>query len=241
VSTLDSNSKELIHHLLEDTLILSKQLAASPPPPVTARTSFAPILRKWISEGLFFQAQKLIPSNPITFEIISDPQATKLCQAGVYEEWMSMIHFGTVGIGTGRIAKKYLGADGKTTADMGPPPNHQPAPQKASIFFNQKILFLKGNSYTRTDIIKMLANKLGGVHFDAKIETHVTEIRNHFGFEIKGSNYQMLIGNEIAEGRADQQRRERIYDAIELIAIDTGRIFANGIGTSEPSLRTLLA
>jgi len=82
----------------------------------------------------------------------------------------------------------------------------------------------------------MHANKLGGVHLDFRRkqdETHINEIKNYFGFEIIGNNHHMLVGDQIDQGRSDPARRQQIYDATELIAIDTGRIFADGINNSK--------
>ncbi len=68
------------------------------------------------------------------------------------------------------------------------------------------MFFWKGEFYTRAEVIKMHANALGGVHFDfrkAQDEAHIKEIKNYLGFELKGSNNQILVGDEIGQGRAD--------------------------------------
>jgi hypothetical protein len=54
----------------------------------------------------------------------------------------------------------------------------------------------------------MHANALGGVLFDfckQDDEAHIKEIKNYFGFEVKGNNSQMLMGDSIAQGRADPE------------------------------------
>jgi hypothetical protein len=112
------------------------------------------------------------------------------------------------------------------------------------MFFNQKVLFWKSQFYTRADMIKMHANTLGGVHFDfrrARNETHIIDLKNYFGWEVSGSNCRTLIGNEISVGRADPERRPQIYDATELVTMDTARIFASGVRKSESSFIALLA
>jgi hypothetical protein len=41
--------------------------------------------------------------------------------------------------------------------------------------------------YTRTDVVKWLANRLGGAHLDFRRkddETHIDEIKNYFGIEL---------------------------------------------------------
>lgn len=106
------------------------------------------------------------------------------------------------------------------------------------------MFFWKERFYTRQDIIKMHANMLGGVHFDfrrADDEAHIKEIKNYFGFEMKGNNYQMLVGNEIEVARSDVARRAKVYDATELIVMDSARIFAKGVDGSEKLLSKLLS
>jgi len=50
----------------------------------------------------------------------------------------------------------------------------------------------------------------------------------------------MLSGDSIEAGRADRQRRPFIYDATELIAMDTARIFAAGIKRSRAEFLCVL-
>jgi hypothetical protein len=89
----------------------------------------------------------------------------------------------------------------------------------------------------------MHANTLEDAHFDFKrahAESHIIEIKNYIGFEIAGNDKKMLSGHEITEGRADLARRERIYDATEIVAIDTARIFASGVRASWDAFSALL-
>jgi hypothetical protein len=157
---------------------------------------------------------------------------------------MGLVLFGAIGIAIAKVAPEYLGPDGKPTAQLDNGTNSHPAPQKASTFFDQRMFLWKGQFYTRADVIKMHANALGGVHFDfrrTQDEAHINEIKNYFGFEVKGNNNQMLIGDEISVGRADPARRQQIYDATELIAMDTARIFASGIHASKQAFFARLA
>ena len=50
---LDPNNRELIQQLLEDMRVIEDQFLGRDPKPSTIRTTFAPILRRWIAEGLF--------------------------------------------------------------------------------------------------------------------------------------------------------------------------------------------
>jgi hypothetical protein len=96
-----------------------------------------------------------------------------------------------------------------------------------------------------TDALVMaIPNRVQAIHFDfrkAQDEAHIKEIKNYLGFELKGSNNQILVGDEIGQGRADPVRRQRVYDATELVAMDTARIFASGVSASEKAFVDLLA
>lgn len=241
---LTSDDRELIQQLLDDVEIVEDQFRIGLPKPPATRTIFVPILRRWITESLFFTVQKLILPHQVAFPIRSHAHAIKLCKAGVYEHWMGIVIFGTIGVSTGKVAQKHLGPDGKPITQLHDGKGHEAVPQKASTFFDQRMFFWKGQFYTRADVIKMHANALGGVHFDFRRkqdETHINDIKNFFGFELKGNLKQMLIGDEISVGRANSARRQQVYDATELIAMDTARIFASGIRASEQAFLTQLA
>ncbi len=235
------DDKELILQLLDDVTLIEQALIGMPTPSIV-RTTFVPILRRWIVEGLFSsKAQKLILPNKISFDIHTQTNAIKLCQAGCYEHWMGTINFRTIAVTTGLHAAKYLTKEGRpksiNTESLMPA-----SPQDPNQFFKQKILFLKGKFYTREEIIKILANTFGGVHLDfdnIQKQPGILQVKNYLGFKLNESGLQMLVGSEIDSLRNDPEERPRVYDAIELIAIDTARIFVNGI-QKEKNLFTAL-
>jgi hypothetical protein len=238
------DDRELIQQLLDDVGILEDQFRIGLPKPSATRTIFAPILRRWIAEGLFFTAQKLILPDQVAFPVPSHAHAIRLCKAGVYEYWMGLVMFGTLGVATGKVAEQHRGPNGMPKTQLADGKDYQAAPQKASTFFHQRMFFWKGRFYMREDVIKMHANALGGVHLDfrrTRDEADINEIKHFFGFELKGNLKQMLMGDEISVGRADPTRRQQVYDATELIAMDTARIFASGIRASEQAFLTQLA
>lgn len=49
----------------------------------------------------------------------------------------------------------------------------------------------------------------------------------------------MLVGQDIEIARADPARRDRVYDATELVTLDTARIFAKGIDSVSASFEAL--
>jgi hypothetical protein len=156
---------------------------------------------------------------------------------------MGVVQFGTVSVTVGQIAEKYLGSNGQPTIDLDSS-MPKPAPQRASVFFEQRMFYWKGQFYTRTDVIKMHANALGGVHLDFRRkedETHINEIKDYFGFEIKPHTRQMLVGKEISAARADPARRQFVYDATELVTMDTAAIFSAGVRASTAPFRARLA
>lgn len=239
--SITANERELIQQLLDDAEILEAPFVGGVPKPSATRAVFSPILRRWVAEGLVHQVQKLMRPEELQFEIFNSGPDVKLCKAGVYEHWMGMVMFDTLGVATGRLTENYRGPNAKPVRRMDP---GKPVPHRVSDFVDQRIFFWKERFYTRQGIIKMHANMLGGVHLDFKRvddEAHIKEIKNYFGFEIKGNNCQMLIGAEIERARSDVSRRSQVYDATELIVMDTAKIFARGISASKNALGKLLA
>ncbi len=244
-TSLTKTDRELVLQLLEDAATIESQLAFERPKPSVARATLVPILRRWIADSLFHSAQKLPAGREVRFAIRNHAKAIKLCEDGVYAHWMGMLDFGGIGVGLSQVDTMYLYPDGRSRIELDRTVNERPTPQPARSFFEQKIFFWKREFYTRSDVIKLHANVLGGVHYDPKSrrvnkKEYLHEIPNYFGFEVKGRNYQMLIGEQIAQGRADQDRRPNIYDATELIAMDTARIFSQSILSRERAFRNML-
>jgi hypothetical protein len=236
------DDRELLQQLLDDVGILEDKFRIEVPKPSVARTIFVPILRRWIAEDLFFKVQKFILPKKVEFLIPNHDGAIKLCEMGVYEYWMGLVMFGGIGAAIRKIAQQHLGLGGKPLSEPDDR-DYEEKPRKAKAFFEQRMFFWKGTFYTRVDVIRMNAIALGGIHFDprkAQGKPHIREVKNIFGYEIKGNINQMIIGDEISAGRADPVRRQQVYDATELIAMDTARIFANGIRASEQAFNTLL-
>jgi hypothetical protein len=236
------DDKELILQLLDDVALIEQALIGIPTPSIV-RTNFVPILRRWIVDGLFSsKVQKLILPNKISFDIHTQTNAINLCQSGCYEHWMGTINFGTIAVTTGLHAAKYLTKEGRPKS-INKESLMSPLPQYPNQFFKQKILFLKDKFYTREEIIKMLANTFGGVHLDLgniQKQPDILKVKNYLGFKLTESGLQMLIGSEIDFLRNDPEQRPRVYDAIELIAIDTARIFVNGIQNAKILFTALL-
>lgn len=240
---ISSNSREMVQQLLEDVDTLDEQFKLGLPQPHKIRAIISPILRRWIVERLFFNAQKLILPNLIEFSFTRSPQSIKQCERGVYEHWMELIELNAMQFSTWLLSKKYSNTNQVPRDSFNNNEKRILLLHKAPKFFEQKIIFLKESFYTRTDIIKMHANLLGGVHLDSKRKNdqiHIDEIKNYCGFEINNTTHQILVGESIVTGRADPKRRPSIYDATELIVMDTARIFVAGIRSSHQYFLNLL-
>jgi hypothetical protein len=245
---LSGDDRELIQVLFDDVGLIEGRLPAGSllrPPEI--RATLSPLLRKWIGERQFHKAQKLLRPQMVRFQIVSQAQAIKYCQAGIFEHWMGYMLFGTLGISTGKTAERYTEKGRPNKYAL--PPVGAAAAQVANPFFDQKMFYWKGEFYTRSDVVKWLANKFGGTHLDFRRrddEAHINEIKDYFGFEVETDDRgrlvgsKMLIGQEISLGRADPLRRSNIYDAADLIALDTARIFAEGVRASEKDFARLL-
>jgi hypothetical protein len=230
---------ELILQLFDDATLLERKVAYELPAPAELRATFAPILRRWIVDGAFHRLQKLLREK-IQFEIYSRTDEVKYCQAGVYTWWMGAIECGQQRIGASQFAQKYL----DNPDDRPDPRKPFLIKQKARLFFEQPCFLWKKQLYTRHDMIKFQANKLGGAHYDFnrnKKETHVEEIQNQFGlaFEDAGKA-RMLVPGEIVALRADPNTRDRVFDAIQLTVGATASIFCKGVRSYESQIRGLL-
>jgi len=105
------------------------------------------------------------------------------------------------------------------------------------------MFYWKDQFFTRTEILGIHANRLGGVHLDFRRrenETHIDELTQYFGIEVTGNNLQILVGDSIREAKADATRRPTTYDAMELVAIDTATIFTKGLKDSDDQIQALL-
>ena len=237
--SLNSNEREMILQLFDDAEIIGSLFEGGGlPAPAITRVVFAPILRRWIVEDVFFRAQRLIQPHQVLFQTTSSDGAKSRCRDGMYEHWLEAVDFGNLRISVRLPAKKYL------NTDMGKDDVPQGAAVHGKAFFTQKMFYWDSHFYNREDLIKVHANTLGGVHFDYKRtenDPHIRAVRACLGFELKPSTVQMLMGEEIEQARADLQRRSLVYDAAEVITMDTARIFAAGVRASQAEFLRVLA
>jgi len=230
--------RELVLQLLEDIDALERGRIIGLPSSDELRTTVTPILRRWIVDGIFFQIQRLLPT-PITFVSYSRTDAVKACKAGAYKWWMGLVDCGqNLMLGPGALSGKFVGNEIKNRGSFK-------ITQKPKLFFSQEAFWWKGRFYSRSDLIKFSANKLGGVHYDLarnQSETHIEEIQNHFAilYEHEKRNILVVPPAEIPKYRADPILRRNLYDAIQLSVGDTAMIFCSGIRVAEKELRSLL-
>ena len=234
---VSDDDRELVSQLLEDAEVIESLCRVGQPMPALVRTTFVPLLRKWIVEDGFFKAAKLILPYQPKFEVMTNPEDVKYCKAGVYNHWMAMIKFGPIGVGSALLSEKYIQQPPART-------EHVTVFHPANVLFSQKVFYWKERFYTRKDIIWMHANRLGGVHLDFRRkpnESHINEIKNYFGLEVLPHTHQMLLGKDIETARADPSRREHVYDATELVAIDAALSLARGVLTSRQEFEKIRA
>jgi hypothetical protein len=242
--TMDTN-RELLLQLLDDTAMLTEVLAVgSRPTPAACRALLVPMLRRWVADGQFYQVQKVLRPHAVKFPLHLMRKTVERCEAGAISHWMGVIEVDQIGMGMLLPAPEFINADGSNRLAVEDDAKGQPSLMPASAFFNQRLFYWKKQFYTRSQVLQFHANKLGGVHFDprrSKDEEHVDELVQFFGLEIVGGNQQMLVGADIAVAKADPQRRGQTYDAMDIVALDTARIFAEGVSASRSQIASLLA
>jgi hypothetical protein len=234
---MEARDRELLFQLIEDVSIITTMVGEGMRPmPFAARAILGPMLRRWLSDGMIHKVQRLLRPTTLEFELRPMNEVVDACQAGKIENWMNYIQFDGVGISSLLPMPEYVGH----TFGVGP----KVADGTAAQFTQQKMLFLGGSFFTRSQILGLHANKRGGVHLDHRRlpdEGHIDEIAVHFGLEVlQDGNRQMHIGETILEAKFDPTRRPLTYDAYELVAIDTARLFSNGVKNILPSVRSLL-
>ena len=237
--TLKAEHKELLLQLFEDVNALERGIIVGLPSSDELRTLVTPILRRWMVDGVFHQVQRILPI-PIMFEIYSRTDEVQACKAGAYKWWMGIVDCGhKLMIGPGVRSGKFVEGQFQNRGLFK-------IKQKAKLFFSQEAFWWKGQFYSRTDLIKFMANKLGGIHYDLdrnQSEGHIEEIQNHFAilYERAKNNIQIVSPPDIPKFRNDQDLRKNLYDAIQLNIGDTAFIFASGIRAVENDLRLLLS
>lgn len=200
------------------------------PSPQAARAIIAPILRRWISEQLLHRVQRLFGPKMLTFPLLEMPNTVERCSAGLIEHWFTATELGGVAISMS-LPKSSVPANlaGLDTSGDG---HGGWVRRPVRAFFEQKVFFWQGRFYTRAQILSAQANKRGGVHLDfnrAAKDAHVDALPLFFGVEVSGTNYQILVGQDIQLAKLNRARRQNTYDAFDLVAIDSARIFVLGV------------
>ena len=88
---LSSEQRELLLQLFEDVAAMEKPFGF--PSSAELRTTFAPVLRRWIVDKMFFRMHNFLP-NRVLFTFYSHTDAAKACQAGAYKWWMGLVNCG---------------------------------------------------------------------------------------------------------------------------------------------------
>jgi hypothetical protein len=105
---------------------------------------------------------------------------------------------------------------------------------KLSHFKRQKVLFEDGVFATRVEVIKYVANKWGGVHFDNRLDDQVMTMIDHagyyYGFKLQGDKLEWTVN---FDGSYQIQRRSFPNDVIDialLSVLNTAQSLCGGLG-----------
>ncbi len=174
--------EKLVDQLYEDLEALLKFLISKDPiPPSYARIVATAIVRKWLVDGLI---NKLSSLNGATFSfqthdttevveaIKANPQITFFTAAGINLD----------GVPIKGIYTSNSSASANGSAEL--PINMPLKLFKPSELLKSKRIFYKGQWFDFENIIRFVANKVGGVHFDFKREAEwqllLEEAANYF-------------------------------------------------------------
>ena len=230
---------ELCLQLFEDVHLMEQKQTNGLPSSSQIRIVHSVALRRWIVDGAFYRVQKLLTSR-VLFEFQDSSQEIEECKQGANEYWGAVVNSGNVAIGWSQYSKVVVEQIAANTYKRPEPRSLAPIKGPAKEFFNQHSFFWKGQFYTRVDLIKFLANKLGGAHYDFdrnKSEAHIEEIQNTLE---NPQNIKMLVGPDVFASKMDASKRPFIYDAIQLHVADTADIFCKAVRQSETEIRKAL-
>jgi hypothetical protein len=236
-----SQEKELLLQLLEDVAMMETKEDTPFPSSDQLRNNFAPSLRRWIVEGMFFQVQKILGAK-INFSFYSHVDGVRACEVGCYKNWLGLINAG----GGIIISPCHLSEKHQNRHDQIPPQRKAfKIEEKAQRFFEQPCCLWEGQMYKRKDFLIFLANKLGGVHYEMdrnRSEKHIDDIRNFFAVRhnLKARQIEIVPPGEIPNLRADAEARPFLYDAVQMVVGDTGKIFCQGIRKVQSKIEAVL-
>lgn len=238
---LTIEQRQLVRILLDDYHVLGRDVEDRrilPTPPII-RAVISPILRKWLVEGAIYQLGK-VKQTQFAFSVYSSDDVIEQCVAGRMLFWLELIRLFGNRISTG------CPIDPSFAVPMG---NPRPVDLKTSKFVSQKMIYFEGIFFSRKDIVKFCANKMGGTHLSSKINSDndlILERMKLFGLLVKpastNSNVNVTLPGRYAMDaiKKAEANGEIFYSFPHLVLLDSAHLFFEAINRARSEIEQLI-
>jgi hypothetical protein len=200
----------LFRHFGEDLEALERHASGVNVTASDLRQIVAPILRRWLVDDLIHRVQHGLNQKIL---IASDDLRAliRACEKGNVKFFA-----GVKATIDGTPISNFVFGNNSVQLDL-PAKSNELSSLKISDFARQRVLFGNQIFATRSDIIKFVANKWGGVHLDSKltdkVQLMIDEMRFYYGFKMESGRLQLVIN---FDGSFRVQKRSFSNDFLDL-------------------------
>lgn len=233
---MDRHTKEVVLALLEDAEAIDAITKSIRPTPSAIRMTISPILRRWFVDQNLHLLERHLKPKKIQFEYCSGAFPQNEISKGKVGFWFGNFAFNdivVVGMGGGSTGGSR--SSGKQTRRIREP---------LGAFLGQKVCHIANKTFTRREILKLIANNLGGAHMDlGKLDTkpEMRRLREAVGYEVDSlGNIKMLLGAQISEAKSEIAKRGTVFDLPDLVALDAAKVLSLAIKENQELFESLL-
>jgi hypothetical protein len=211
VSIMSSeDSRLLFRHFGEDLEALDRHASGVNVTPSDLRQIVAPILRRWFVDDLIHRVQRGL-GDKILIATEDLRPFLRACDKG------DVRFFAGVNANINGIpVSNFMFSNSNVQPDI-PTRHRELSNLKITDFARQRVLFGNEIFATRSDVIKFVANKWGGVHLDSKltdeVQSMIDETRFYYGFKMEDGRLQMVVN---VDGSFRVQKRSFPNDFLDL-------------------------
>jgi hypothetical protein len=183
-------SRLLFRHFGEDLEALDRHTSGVDVTASDLRQIVAPILRRWLVDDLIHRVQRGLAKKIL---IASDDLRPfiRACEGGNVRFFA-----GVKATINGIPVSNFAFGNDSVQLDL-PTESRGLSNLKITDFARQRVLFGNKIFATRSDVIKFVANKWGGVHLDSKltdkVQSMIDETRFYYGFKMEDGRLQMIV------------------------------------------------
>jgi hypothetical protein len=215
MSAMSSDELRLLfRHFNEDIEALQRHTTGVGVTASDLRQVVAPILRRWFVDDLIYQVQKML-AEKILIPTDELRPFIRACENGNVKFFAGVK--ATIG---GTPVSNFVFGNDRVQLDL-PTSSAGFVQLKIADFAKQRVLFGNNIFATRSDVIKFVANKWGGVHLDSKfmdkVQSMIDETRFYYGFKMEDGRLDFVIN---FDGSLRVQKRSFTNDFLDLALLN---------------------